>query len=339
MAENNNNDFETFKIRIFTNIPQKTVLVGDAWPMHNPKIFTKHFLHFPWFKSRFISLKNNNKNLLKEKFQLNGEGLEIVSDVAINYEIEPFLNEKKQPYGIVDRWKSFINAFNGNRRKVVRQYAKIATIGLLTVGATLIIGPFSLLIPALSAGYISIVYQDPDYIKKQGIYKYAFNNGKETGIVSLEQKVYEALKNYYARHSYEEIKGKKIDFKSSEFDDVRAEFESVRKRFGIIVTDITETSADLTPESDALLRKKKEAEMEAEAIRQKGAAEADAKRMQADADLYASEKVTEAIVARMKASGISPEKYAEILKYAELGKNGNAKTVVVDDPSEHIRRK
>ena len=311
-----NKDMETFRVRMFTNIPPNAVLVGSSMFTKNPKIYSKALFHLPWFQSRLITLETQNLDLAKERFEVGAKGLEVVSDIAVSYKVLPMLNKEKKKISVSDRWRAFKENF---KKRPIAQSLKLVTIGAATIASAFVIGPFALSIPAIAAGYVSLGYQDPDYVKKQGAYNAAYNMTSATK--ELEQIIYSGLRTYYANHTYDEIKGTKIDLNSPEFADLKKELEDYSKDHGVEITRISVKSSDLTPESNSILQKRREAEIKAKSIE----LEAKAKRRALDEEA----RGLESIVKVLKDQGLSSSDIAEYLRARALG-SSDSKTVVVE---------
>lgn len=307
-------EMETFKVRMFTNIPPNAVLVGNSVITKNARIYTKALFHLPWFQSRFITLETQEQDLKKETYEVGTGGLELVADLAVGYKVLPMMNDDGKKYTVKDRWKAFTNRF---KNKTFSQIVKVAIVAAATTLLAIHVGPFAFVLPAISAGYISFGYQDPEYIKKQNAYKAAYNT--TTAIKELEQIVYDKLRTYYASHEYEEIRGKGIDLHNTEFADLKLELDRFGKDRGITITRISIKSADLTEESNKILQESRKAEIEAARIRTQGAAEADAIRQINDALADRIAKLTK--------HGMSSKDIAQILAYGEVGK-GNSTIIL-----------
>ena len=304
-------EMKGFKVRLYTNIPPNAVLVGHNHFTKNAKIYSKALFHLPWFESRYISMQTQNMDLKKQKYEINGQGLEIISDAAISYKVKPFKAENGGRYGVAQRWKSFINSFN---KRPASQFAKAAFIGAATIASAFFVGPFCMAIPALSAGYVTFFHQDPEYIKTQGIYKAAYesNVAKER----LEQVVFDGLRVYYANHNYEQIKGKEVNLNDPEFAHLKRELDAVADEFGIEVTKINIQNADLTDKSNEILQKQREAEIEAERIKLTAVAKKEALKAEAEG--------LDTLIKTYRDRGFSSEDIARILSSRELGQGGNA---------------
>ena len=323
MADDGKNSLVTksmtkFKVRMYTDIPPNAVLIGHNIFTKKPKIYSKAFLHMPWFQSKFITMENHNIDLKPKKFQLgdnNGAGgngandsdmgLEVVSDLAITYRVKPIAQDSKM--GFVDRWQSVINGF---KKHTGSSIVKTALLAGATVVGGIIAWPLALAIPALSAGYVSFFHQDEEWVKEQGAYKAAY---KSSAFMSeLEQTVYEEINAFYATHTYAQIKGMTVDLSKPEFQELKRKLDALSDQYGIETTKVTIKSADLTPESDQILQRKKEAAMQAAEI------ERQAQAKKAMNDRYLD------LVERFSNAGVSPEKIPELVKIAmaqDLGNN------------------
>lgn len=297
-----------FKIRMYTDIPPNAVLVGHNIFTKKPKIYHAAFLHMPWFKSKFVTMENHNRDLAPQKFELGGadSGLEITSDVAVTYRVKPM--DPNMKMGFVERWRSVVAGF---RNKTASSVVKTVLLTAGTVVGGIVAWPLAIAIPAVAAGYISFFHQDEDWVKEQGAYKAAYESKAAMG--ELEQTIYEELRAFYASHSYDQIKGLKVDFSRPEFADLKVKLDRFAQQYGIEATKITIKTADLTPESNQILQRQKEAEMRATEIeRQAQAQEAVHTRNQA----YAQQ---------LKDLGLSPEQIAQILQVETArGLGGNA---------------
>lgn len=297
-----------FKIRMYTDIPPNAVLVGHNIFTKKPKIYSAAFLHMPWFKSKFVTMENHNRDFTPKKFQLGGSdgGLEITSDVAVTFRVTPIAQDDKM--GFVQRWRSVFAKF---ATKPASSIVKTALLAGATVVGGIIAWPLAIAVPLATATYISAFHQDEEWVKEQGAYKAAYQSKAAMG--ELEQTIFEELRSFYASHNYDEVKGLKVDFNRPEFADLKDKLDRFAQQYGIEVTKVTIKTADLTPESDQILQRAKEAEMRATEIeRQAQAQEAVHTRNQA----YAQQ---------LMSMGLTPEQIAQILQIETArGLNGNA---------------
>lgn len=286
-----------FKVRMYTDIPPNAVLVGHNIFTKRPKIYKTAFLHMPWFKSKFVTMENHNRDLAPKKFELGGtdSGLEITSDVAVTYRVKPIDANSKM--GFADRWRSVIDSFE---TKTASSFLKL---GLLTAG-TIVGGiaawPLALAIPAAAAGYVSFFHQDEEWVKQQGAYKAAYLSKAAMG--ELEQTIYEELRSFYAIHSYNDIKGMKIDLNKPEFADLKQKLDAFSAQYGIETTKITIKTADLTAESNQILQRQKEAEMRATEIERQAEAQESVHKRNQD------------YVQKLKDLGLTTEQISQILQ-------------------------
>ena len=314
-------EMTTGKIRLYTNIPPNALLVGHNIFTKNPKIYSKALFHMPWFESRFVSLETQNLDLPEKRYEVDGKGIEIVVDAAVSYKVKPLENTvrgsngRNHEYGIIDRWKNYINGF---RNKTVTSIIKTVAITAATVASAFVIGPFCLAIPVVSAGYISFFSQDPEDVKNQGAYKAVYN--RTAAIKELEQIIYNGLREYYATHSYEEIRKEQVKISNIVPDEILRNYED---EFGIVVSKINIKSADLTEASNEVLRKQREAEVRAETIKVEAEAQKEATRLRAEA--------LEELIDKLQAKGLSSDQIANYLKAVELSK-GNG-TIITDTSS------
>lgn len=297
-----------FKIRMYTDIPPNAVLVGHNIFTKNPKIYKKVFLHMPWFKSKFVTMENHNRDLKSAKYELGGadSGLEITSDVAVTYRVTPMDPNVKM--GFVERWRSVLSKFS---TKPASSIVKTALLTGATVVGGIIAWPLAIAIPAATATYISAFHQDEDWVKEQGAYKAAYES--KAAMADLEQIIYEELRAFYASHSYDEIKGLKVDLRNPAFADLKVKLDLFAQQYGIEATKITIKTADLTPESNQILQRQKEAEMRATEIER----QAQAQKAVHDRNKEYAEQLI--------AMGLTPEQIAHILEIETArGLNSNA---------------
>ena len=137
-------------------------------------------------------------------------------------------------------------------------------------------------------------------------------------IIIEDEATPDEVKNNY---TYDEIKGTKIDLNSPEFADLKKELEDYSKDRGVEITRISVKSSDLTPESNSILQKRREAEIKAKSIE----LEAKAKRRALDEEA----RGLESIVKVLKDQGLSSSDIAEYLRARALG-SSDSKTVVVE---------
>lgn len=301
-------DMTMFKIRMYTDIPPNAVLVGHNIFTKKPKIYKSAFLHMPWFKSKFVTMENHNRDLAPKKYELGGSdgGLEITSDVAVTYRVTPI--DPNMKMGFVERWRSVIAGFRNNTASSI---VKTALLAAGTVVGGIVALPLAIVIPVAAAGYVSFFHQDEEWVKEQGAYKAAYQS--KAAMAELEQTIYEELRAFYASHSYDEIKGLKIDLNRPEFADLKAKLDVFATQYGIEATKITIKTADLTPESNQILQRQKEAEMKAKEIERQAQAQASVHERNKE---YAQQLI---------ALGLTPEQIAQILQ-VETARNlgGNA---------------
>ncbi len=305
-------DMTMFKIRMYTPIPPNVVLVGHNVFTKKPKIYESALFHMPWFRSKFVTLENHNRDLAKKKFELGGsdDGLEIVSDIAVTYCVKP-IDKENAPMGFKERWMSVLSGFSKGK---VSTIAKAILTGVGTVGAGLLLGPIGWIgVPALAAGYVSIFHQDEAWVKEQGAYKAVYQS--KAAMAELEQTIYDELRAYYATHSYDQIKGMKIDFSNPEFRSLKDKMDAFADQYGIEATKITVKTADLTDESNQILQRKKEAEMRATEIERQAQAQAAVHGRYRE---YAQE---------LMAMGFTPEQVAQLLQ-VEAAKSLGSNAIV-----------
>ena len=326
-------EMETFKVRMYTNIPPNAVLVGNSIFTKKPKIYSKALFHMPWFQSRFITLETQNLDLTKEKFEVGSKGLEVISDLAISYKVLPMVNEQNEKYGLKDRWKAFKKSFE---QKPIAQTLKMVALGAATVASAFVVGPFCLALPLIAAGYVSTSYQDPEYVKSQGAYNAAYN--MTTATKELEQIVYAGLRSFYASYTYEEIKSKRVNLDEPEFADLKKDLDEFSKDRGVVITRISIKSSDLTEESNKILQKEREAEIESKSIKLKAEAQKVAIEEEAKAKKIALEQEAaglEAIVKTLKDQGLSSQEIANYLRARALS-SGDSKTVLLENAEDRI---
>lgn len=304
-------DMTMFKIRMYTDIPPNAVLVGHNIFTKKPKIYKAAFLHMPWFRSKFVTLENHNKDFAPKKFELGGSdsGLELVSDVAVTYRVKPIDTNMKM--GFKERWQS---VFSNLARGKVSSYIKAGLLAAGTIAAGVFIAPWAIpILPAITAGYISGFHQDESWVKEQGAYKAAYQS--KAAMAELEQTIYDELRALYATHSYEEIKGMKIDFSKPEFADLKDKLDIFAEQYGIEATKITVKSADLTDESNQILQRQKEADMKAAEIERQAQAQAAVHQRNRE---YAQELMN---------MGLTPDQIAQIIQI-ETARGLGSNTIV-----------
>jgi Membrane protease subunits, stomatin/prohibitin homologs len=306
-------DMEHFKVRMYTNIPPKTVLVGHNIFTKKSKIYSKALFHMPWFQSRFISLQNQNIDLHKQNFELDGEGLEVVVDAAVSYKVrEPRAAEKMT---VGKRWKHFLSGFSS---KPISSILKAVVVAGVMVGSSILLGPLAGVLGtlAVTGSYVSLFYQDSDWVERQGAYQATYNN--QAAIAELEQTIFDELRSYYASHTYDQIRGRSVDFNEPEFLNLRNSLEQFSHTYGLEVTRVNIKSADLTPESNALLQRKKETIVNADRIRR----EAEARAAEITAKTQAEAASTTAFYNSLKEAGMSEEAATELMKTRLLAQSG-----------------
>ncbi len=302
-------EMETFRVRMFTNIPSNCVLVGENIFTKNRKVYQKALFHMPWFKSRYIKLETQNTDLAKNKFELEGGSLSVVADVAVSWRIKPVgqTNYKMNP---IRRWQSIIDGF---RTKTVSSVLKTVGLAAATVLGGMVFSPALIAIPALTAGYITLFHQDQDWVNEQGAVQHAYNSA--SAMKELEQSIYGELEAYFASHTYEEVKGRRLDLSDPMFAALRRTLDEYSEQYGIEVTRLNLKSIDLTPESNDTLRRQKEADVQAYAAQKR------AEGKQFDYDRI------QAFMDSLEARGYTREQIIELIKLDQATRNGAAVVV------------
>lgn len=262
-------DMTVLKVRMWTpDIPPNAVLVGHSILTKNPRIYKNMFFHLPWFKSKFVTMQNKNTDLEPKKFELGGAdgGLEITSDVAVTFRVKPI--DPNMKMGFKEKWASIFHKF---KTKPVSSILKTVLFTAATVAGGVFAWPLAIALPLTAATYISTGYQDKEWVKEQGAYKAAYES--RAAMAEMEQIIYEELRAFYASHGWDQVKGLKVDFSKPEFADLKDKLDIFANEYGIEVIKVAIKTADLTPESNDILQRQKEAAMKAEEIRQQAAAQ------------------------------------------------------------------
>ena len=316
-------EMEEFKVRMYTNIPPNCVLVATNIFTKKSKIYSKAMFHMPWMQSRFISLETQHIDLAKKPFETEGGQLTVCVDAAVTYKIKPFLNENGKKYGVIDRLKAFKNSFK--KRPLSAGFKALATLAV-TIASGVVLSPILFaVIPAIAAGYVTLVYQDPETVKEQSAYKAVYNSAAAQ--TKLEHNVYDGLRSYYTSNSYDDVRGKTVDLNSPEFAVLKQKIEEVKNDFGIEVSGVNIINVDLSEDSNRVLREKKEKEVAREARKLEAEVEAEARKKEAEG--------LNAIIETLKAQGLTPSEIASYLRAEALAKGGNG-TVIVSDSGANI---
>lgn len=354
------------KVRIFTDLPKKYVLVGRNKITNNIKIYKSPmaFMHMPWLETLYIATKDNVQECKEQTYQLGVDGLEAKTRFSIWWRIRK--DRTADDLTFTSRWISFFRDFGSSKSKyykrditnmenAIKQETKNLRIGIeklnkdiaagnftteeanrlrkekrrlmelrdviipemknelrerkeryktnkrktrtsrwlaasliaaLTGISGICLSPIVALIPLLiTFGYVSFFHQDQEWVEKQGEYKYFMQD--DVKIEQFEEPVTAAIGKYFAHLSPDDIKNIKINLNAPEFSELKRELALLSKDYGIDVFKITVSPANLTEESDSLLKRKK----------------------QADADLYEAQK-------REEAKKLSQKRYLELMKEA-----------------------
>lgn len=270
MSDNHDNnqvsrEMEAFKIRMYTNIPPNAVLVGHNVFTKNKKVYSKAMFHMPWLRSRFISIETQNLDLKPENIEIGDKGLEAVADFAISYKISGL--EKKNKLTIKDRWMSVLDGFMRPEKRI-SSILKAAAVGVGAIGAGILLGPIgfgALGVGAVLAGtatYTTFFHQNEEWLERQGAVTAAYNNA--SAMKELEQIVYNELRVYYGKHSYEEVKSKNLDLNDPDLIDLKNALDTFKLDYGIEVKRVVNKKLDLTPKSNEVLQKKRQLEIDRE---------------------------------------------------------------------------
>lgn len=175
--------------------------------------------------------------------------------------------------------------FNSRRKKAKKQrkkirfsrWASMLLLAVLTILGFSTIGAISIIVPILTLSYVSFFHQDQEWVKKQGEYKCFMQ--EHMGISQLKDTIVSEVGSYYAKLNPDAIKNIKINLNSPDFASLKKELDSFSEDYGIEVFKIVPSPANLTAESDALLRRKKEADAKNYEIK-----------AEADAELYRAQQ-------------------------------------------------
>lgn len=332
MSDNHDNnlvtrEMETFKVRMFTNIPPNAVLVGHNIFTKNKRVYSKAMFHMPWLRSRFISIETQNLDLNQDKIEIGDNGLEAIADFSVSYKISGL--EKRNKLTIKDRWMGIIDGFSRPDKRV-SSILKAVLVGAATVGAGILLGPIGLgaigvgAVLAGTATYASFFHQNEEWLEKQGAVTAAYNNA--SAMKELEQIIYNELRAYYGSHSYEEVKTKNLDLNDPDLANLKRSLDTYKLDYGIEVTRVSNKKLDLTDKSNEVLQRKRENEIAREDKRKMGEVELDVARNRDLAAAIAQERRMLKI-REYQAAGLSMAEITQLLETDALVQ-GNANVVV-----------
>ena len=225
-------EMENFKVRMFTNIPSNYVLVGENIFTKNRKVYQKAMFHMPWFRSRYIKMENQNMDLAKREFETSSGGLSVVVDAAVTWRVKPIESNYKMT--VKTRWQSVLDNLRSGKISTI---LKTGAVALGTIAAGVFLGPIPLVaIPAISAGYVSFFHQDQEWVNRQGAIQRAYNTS--AAMAELEQIIYGELNSFYATHTYEQVKGMRVDLSDPAFSTLNNSLREYSEQYGIEITKI-----------------------------------------------------------------------------------------------------